>query len=729
MKAFYAENLVTLSVKEGLPWEFKPTEQITPQIRQVHEDRQLWYSNPNTAHSFYTFIEGVNSNMRVNKETNPPYAIHGFAADFDTLMLPKERILEAIKLMRIKPTYIEQSLGGNWRLVWIFPRPIHLSCQDFARHFLEAAIPLLDLRTLPFFDEKAFVTTTRLLCNGCSWEKVGDLMPLDKLQSFFFECARKFNQFQSSASDNDVPLDVVEAAIREKYPHFEWPSKFEENSQGPTFWVPESTSPMSAIVKRNGMVSFAAHAPKSFSTWADILGPEFSKKWSEDAITKATADVHSDGKSVWIKGKNGLYTCEDRPVAQNYLKVNCGLSSKEDKQTGKSQIELALNHIYFENRIAGAGPFCFQKPGLLQYQGERRLNTYSNKPLDPAAGEQHWGPLGNFPFISALLDHMLKFEGEMQYWHFIAWFKYYYTSAIEWCPMPGQNIFIAGKPASGKTLANREIIGTSVGGFMDAGDYFMEKSNFNAYLLRFPHWVLDDDTPAGSSASITKTSALLKKVAANEDMVSNAKYQQQCQVKWSGRAGITLNLDFFSTRVMGSMDEGIRDKTNIYRCNPMPFNFPSRKEVIANIRRELPYFLRWLLDVKIPDFIKTDSRYGYLSYQDPQLLDQTHQSQTISTFKEVLIESLTAYFRLNPTAVAWRGTVSQLVRMMAADLNNSEILRTLKMDQANRYLEQISKEGLIKCEAESGKFSTRIWIFPRDAFGDLPPGNETTVNF
>lgn len=721
MKAFYTENLVTTAVREGLPWDFQMTEQITEQIRHDKEERQLWYNNPATMHCFYSFIEGVNSNLRVSRENNPPYVQHGFAADYDTLKLPKERILEAIALMPIKPTYIERSLGGNWRLVWVFPRPFYLASHAFCRLVLESAVKWLALNTLPCFDEKAFVEPTRLLCNGCQWEKVGDLMPEEALQAFFVKVSREHNSFQASSDDTNVPLDVVEKAIRDKFPGFNWPSSFEENSQGPSFWIPESTSPMSAIVKRGGMLTFSAHAVKQWYPWADILGPEFAKKWSEGAISEATAGTFWDGHSVWMKNHAGNYIAEDRTVLANCLKVNCRLSTKEDKQTGISQVDLALNHVYRENRIFGAGPFTFQKPGLLIYQGKRRLNTYSSKPMDPATGEHHFGPNGTFPLLSAIIWHNFAFESEYQFWHFIAWWQYYYISAIEWCPMPGQNIFIAGLAGVGKSFMNRNLVGTSVGGFIDASDFFMGLSSFNAYMLEAAHWVLDDDTPSGSHAAIMKTSSLLKKVAANQDMLSNAKFQQQTMVAWSGRVGCTLNLDSYSTRVIGPMDDGTRNKTNIYRCNPALFPFPTRLELHKQSLQEMPCLLAWLRVVKIPDYIVRDNRYGIAPYHDLSLLDQSHQSQPIAPFKEVLIEALTKYFEANSDATEWKGTITQILRMLLADLGNEQVLRGMKLDQSNRLLEQIQKEGLIACEFDSGKLKTRIWRFPRSAFITAEP--------
>jgi len=716
-KAFYAENLVTQTVTEGLPWDFVMTESITAQVRHDKTERQLFYNNPATAHSFYSFIEGVNSNLRCNRENNPPYVMHGFAGDYDTLALPKERILEAIASLKIKPTYIERSLGGNWRLVWIFPRPLYVSSYEFCKLILQNAVKWLNLNVLPCFDEAAFISPTRLLCNGCQWEKVGEPIANTDLQSFFVDCAKEHKDFKHSSDDGNVPLDLVEKALREKYPSFSWPSAFEENSQGPSFWIPESTSPMSAIVKRGGMVTFSAHAIKNFYPWSDILGSEFAKKWSDDAITKATDDIFWDGKLAWWKGRDGIYAPEDRTVLANYLKVNCRLSSKEDKQTGVSQLDLAMNHIYQENKVHGAGPFTFQKPGLLIYQGLRRLNTYYYKPIEPAAGKQVLGPNGNAPFCSALLWHNFAIPDEMPYYHFMAWWQYYYRAAIEWQTLPGQNIFVAGLAGVGKTFINRSLVGPSVGGFVDTSDYFLGKSSFNAYMLYAPHWVLDDDTPAGSAGMLANTSALLKKVAANQDFLSNAKFQQQTMVAWNGRVFATLNLDSYSTRIIGPMDDGTRNKTNIYRCNPAIFPFPSsRLEQAKIVKKELPFLLRALLDMQIPDFIQRDSRYGILPYHDEILLDQAHQSQTIAPFKEVLIEVLADWFHANPTAEFWKGTITQILRVLLADSRNEQILRGIKLDQSNRLLEQIQKEGLIACEFDTGKLKTRIWRFPREAF-------------
>jgi hypothetical protein len=718
MPLYYIHNLVSVTAQQGNPWDFKPAEVLSEDVRKNKAARQAWYSNPGTRHSFYSMVEPLNPNARITKDENPPHVRWGFAADYDTLNLSHERIAEAVKQMPLKPSRIEQSLGHNWRLVFTLPRGIHVGNFNFDQFLCKRAVKWLNLDILPCLDQSAFETPTRYLCNGCQWLDTGhgDL-PMDAVQAFLVDAARDFD-FKPSRVESDVPLDAVEKALREKYPSFAWPSAFELNSQGPTFWIPESTSPMSAIVKPGGMMTFAAHATKPFNTWSDILGTEFAKGWSQGAISKSTENIFFDGHDFFMQGVEGIYQLTNKDALANYLKVNCRISTKGDKQTGISQMDEAMNYIYRNNRIVSAASFAFQRPGIITRDSGRILNTYFRKPITPAAGTQVLGPLGNSPWSSALFRHMLN--EEKAYWSFIAWYQYLLISVNDWCPRPGQNIFLAGVHNSGKTLANRHYIGASVGGFMDASEYFLGLSMFNAHLFEVGHWVIDDETVVGSPANMQRTSNMFKKIAANQTMMSHAKFQKQSMVEFSGRLGVTLNLDTNSMRIIGPQDSATLEKTNIYRCNEVPFAFPSRAEVARILSVELPYFIKAVMTVEIPqELVKPYGRYGWEAYHDELLLDRTNQSQSIGPFKELLIESLSDYFRQDLEKPEWRGTVTQLMRLLSSNPLNDHVMRGLKMDQVNRYLEQIQKEGLLHCEADSGKLKTRVWIFKRTAFEDV----------
>lgn len=704
---FYAENLTSQSLAPGVPWDFIPTEIITAQIRGDKDDRQAWYQNPNTKHFFYTGIEPINPNMRPGKENNP-HKIHAFAADYDA-KIPAERVKEAIAAMKHKPTWIERSLGGNVRLVWVLSRPLLVDDYAFCAFLLESAIKWLQLELLPALDEGAFKAPSRLLCNGCEWDATGH-PPVSEsaLQAFFVDAGRKF-RFRP-ANESDIPLDVVEKQIRSQFPNLNWPGEFAVEAQGPSFWIPESVSPLSAIVKPTGIFTFSAHAVKPFYTWADILGAEFVKQFAETTVSKATTDIWWDSKRFWRKIR-AQYASLGREEMMNFLRVDCSLSNKPAKD-GVAPLEMALSHIFNHNRIKAAVPFVFRASGPLDFLGERMLNTYIHKPIAPAEGTQTWGASGSFPFLSTLFDSI--FEPASQLPHFLAWFQYYYQSSWHQTPMPGQNVFLMGGVGIGKTLINRQIVGVAVGGFVDASDYLVDGITFNSHLMHTPHWCLDDDTPANSQAANAKLHAMFKKTAANQQFLANEKFQVSGMTEWMGRIGCTTNLDFVSSRIVGPMDNSSLDKTCLFRCAAIgKFRFPGRLETRNLILAELPYFLRWLLDWVAPDEIERDARYGFASYQEKSLLEQSHQSNPSAPFKELMIDAFEEFFKSDATATEWRGTVSQLIKMLTANPLNEFIMRSIRLEQVSRYLEQIQKEGLLQCAVETGPMQTRIWKFTR----------------
>jgi hypothetical protein len=700
---FAAKNLVTRSLQPCEPWLFKLVEPISQQIREVKEDRQRWYQNPVTVHCFYTALEGVNAVQRVGKD-NPPHLIHGFVADYD-IRIPAERIMEAIREMAIKPTYFESSLGGNFRLVWILERPLPVDDRGFCTFILQQAHDWLRLGLLPGLDRKAFEETSRLYCNGCAWEDLGNgPIPAATAQAFFVECGRKF-RFKAG-DDEMVPLDLVEKALRERYPNFSWPCSFELETQGPSFWVPGSVSLQSAIVKPGGMFSFAAHSDKPFYSWSDLLGKEFTEKFQADAVARATDDVWWDSKIFWRR-INGVYASVEKTELLSYLKVTCRLSAKPG-QGGVSQQEAALEHIYVHQRVIGAAPFVMRRSGLIMFDGERKLNTYSGKPLEPA----DTGDDKDCPWLVSLEENLFG-KGEQRDQK-LAWLKHFYTSAYNFDPRPGQNIFMMGLAGAGKTLWNREVIGGLVGGFVDASDYLVNGAQFNSYLYRRCLWVLDDDSPAGSPQATARVHLMFKKIAANQQALCNTKFQNSVMLEWMGRIVCTTNLDFISSRIVGPLDNSSLDKTCLFRCAPgSRFDFPDRIEIANTLARELPHYARRILNWEPPATVRRDSRYGYAAYHDKSLLDQTYQSSPTASFKEVLIEYLAGWFKANEKAAYWEGPVSMLLREIMVSQNNDLVLRSLKLEQTSRFLEQIQREGNIQGEVRNGMHNTRIWRFYR----------------
>ena len=708
MKFFYSKNLTEKTMHCDIaPWDFKPTEALTVQIREDKQTRQDWYRTVTTSHYFYTGIEGANPNQRPSKD-NPPRNFYAFHADFD-LRIPPERVAEAIKAMKIKPAWVERSLGGNVRLVWVFTRPLAVDSFDFACYILSKAVKWLNLDLLPGLDAAAFEDPSRLLCNGCAWHETGfGPIPENELQAFFVKCGKDF-RFRASA-ENNIPLNEIEKEIRSKYPNFNWPCDFTVNSQGPTFWVPDSTTPLSAVLKEDGMFTFSAHASKPFYPWSDIVGSDFVKQFATNTIARATSEIYWDGKRFWRK-ISGIYSSCDMAELSNFFKVECKLSSKPGND-GVSPVETALNHIYNEGRIYGAAPHLFRPMGVMEFNGRRVLNTYLHKVMKPADELTPWGENGKFAWVSRHLDNF--FDPHEQLKFFLAWLKAYYESGLTLTPMPGQNIFFMGGVNVGKTMTSRAIIGKIMGGFADASAYLIQGGGFNSELIEAPLWCSDDETMGESTATQNNFQAMMKKTAANQTLQFNKKFEVGCTTEWMGRIICTTNLDYVSSRSLGPMDNSSLDKVSIFRCaNRSNSEFPNRHVLNAILEKELPYFLRWLMSWNPPEEVKRDVRFVYAAYHEQTLLDQAHQSNKVAPFKELLYEILHDYFVHNPEATEWRGTLTQLVRFLSENPLNDTVLRNLRLEQTSRYLEVIQRENLIECHVDTGPVKTRVWIFPR----------------
>jgi hypothetical protein len=706
-----AKNLVSAGLVPCAPWEFKLVAEISAQIRKDKESRQDWYKTENTDHQFYTSIEPLNPNIRISKKENPPLWLHGLVADYD-LPVPQERVLEAIKAMPIKPTYVERSLGGNFRLVWVFEKPIRLDSYEFCTFLLTKIQKPLGLEMLPGLDAQAFINPTRLYCNGGEWVATGaPPVPVTETQPLLVDASKEFRW--PIKEETSVPLAVAYAKLKEKYPELDWPSDFSLDTPGPSFWVPGSTSPSSAIVKAGGMISFAAHATKQFTPWDDdaLLGAEFCKQFRNNNLTKATEDVWFDGKHYHRVKPSApdTYTACDLREFSLFLKGACKLSTKPI-DGGSSPLENALIHINETNFVSGVGPFVLQKKGIIDFQGRRMLNTYFRKPIEPATGpvEEVWGPHGNFPFISLHLSTLFNPVSQLDHW--IAWYFHFYMSALNWVPNAGQNVMMLGGTNVGKTLTNRQMVGVSVGGFTDAAEYLIDNGTFNSHLFYYPFWCLDDTTPGNTPADAQRVIAILKKFAANNEANFNEKYKNMSLIAWAGRVGITANIDFVSSRLLYGVDKNSLDKTHIFRCaQSRDFKFPSREEVKKILAREMPHFLKWLTQYKVPDHIIPCSRFGYMAHHEKSLLDQGYQTGPSAGFKECLIKALTEHFLQNPKDDYFEGTVTDLVGLIKAA--SSGVIQYLRLEQANKYLEQIQDEGALKCEARTGQLNTRVWRF------------------
>ena len=551
----------------------------------------------------------------------------------------------------------------------------------------------------------------RLYCNGSKWASTGaGEVPENTTQAFLVECARNYS-FKTSSDGPDIPLDVIESRLKEKYPSFRWSETFTLESQGPSFWIAESTSEKSAILKKNGFYSFSGHAEKPFYNWADLLGADFVRKYEVERIGEATRDCYFDGRLFWRKFPDGFFHFEAKDDFRAHLITDVRLAVKPDA-SGTAQIDRALSHVRNHARIDGAAPMLFFPKGINTIGSNRILNLAQDNIVRPDETAQEWGTSGGFPFISGLLDCI--FDPPSQKESFLAWLQHFYRGALVGLPQAGQNLFIAGGAGVRKSLLNREVVGRLMGGFSDARDYMMGEETFGADLFQNPVWALDDETMSDTEVNRTRFSSHLKKMTANHFFRYHKKFEHPLVVPWMGRIIITLNLDYTSIRILPALDDSSGDKISFFRCPAeTSFVFPDRYVIQGMLKNEISRFARWLIDWKTPEELLGESRYGTRPHHEPSLLEKAHQGSKAAPFSEILIDFLIRFFKDNPQATEWKGSVTQLMRGIYADPMNDAVMRSLKLESVNRYLETVHKDGVISCRASTGDRKTRIWVFDR----------------
>jgi hypothetical protein len=663
--------------------------------------------------------------------------LHGLVADFDS-PLNQEDLEVALGDKRrcaYPPNWIERTLSGNARVIWLFEEPVLVAGFELCARLVEHAADTMHWASfLPALDGGALRDPARYFTNSCEWAQISEAKLSAKLvRGWLLEVCRKFNA-RACGSATIIPFDVLSAKLAKKYPKFlEWPEVFEEGAMGPSFWIPGSESPKSAVVKKEGIFSFAAHADKPFYSWADLLGKNEVQQYVAEDAGRSVDGIYWDGADYWYPANGSRWQKMAKADLLLQLRVNRQVSGKFDK-SGVSPLDVALAHVQLQQSIAGAIPLVFRPTGLVRGVGsagdETFLNISTRRVVPPAAGATSWGHDGGFPFISGLIDNILD-PVEPQKAHFMAWLSYAYSCAHAGDPQPGQNIVLAGGVGIGKSLVARRIIAKLLGGFADASSYMMGEDSFGADLFSFFVWCIDDGSVGASASRKLKLEATMKAMAANNIFRFHAKFRMPLIVQWDGRVIITCNRDEESIRILPSQDASSADKMCLFRFVdrlPVSFAFPgTRREIEETIDKEIPFFARWLLDHEPDGAIERDTRYGFKSYREPSLIATAHHSSDSASFDEILAAWADDYFtEIEPGARYWEGTSFQLHQLLHTDQRNEAGMRSVSVKVLGQRLAGMAHRrvsGISNFE----RHGLRVWKLERPIYLAKPSASPKTV--
>lgn len=696
-------NSGTVAHDNPQPWEANLKR---PKLADKAEFR-AWCMDASTEHFFYSGFEGINGSARISKD-NPPYRMHGLVVDYDSKISPAE--VDPLLLKNcpseFRPAWISRTFSGGARLLWEFEEPIFTYNPGMVKELLaRLRIELKCEKLLPGFDRVPFVKPDQYYELGTEWRRYADKrIGKRTLNLWIYQAGLKTKW---SMEGTEIPMELLAAEVEKQYPG-RWPGDFADGARGPRFWDMSADNDTAAIVRSAGMQCFTGDTP--FVPWATILGAGFTREFEANRIATATEGVYFDNRHYWRKDDNSSWFPGNLETLQLHLRVKAALSRETGKETC-SEVDKAVYHIQGKNRVIAALPFVHRQKGLHRAPDGLYLNTSNVSVCAPADGTQSWGE--DFPWLAKFFEGFFSSEEQVPY--FFAWLQHFYKTAYENDMQAGHAIFIAGKVKQGKTLIGTKIIGGMMGGAADATSYMLGENSWNSFLFERAVWNIDDPKPGRDPKTHAIYSASIKKHVANQEFDFQQKFRDGGRVTWTGRTVATLNDDEVSLGMLPETDISILEKIMLFRAANRKFNFTSCE---AHIRKELPFFCRWLLDWSAPDFTKGDTRFGVVEYHEPSLLAAAQERGRTHEFKELIETFLVDWFVGDKTKVEtkWEGTATQLYLQMM--LSIPDLARKTNANYLGRGLKMLVSLGAPDISFRS-KDGRTIWVLDKLLIGDL----------
>lgn len=678
-----------------------------PRLANKDEFRE-WIKASSTQHYFYSGFEGINQSARIGKE-NPPYRMHGLVADYDGKSTDAEidALLAKNALREFRPTWISHTFSGGVRLIWEFEEPIFCYNAGLTKELLKRLkVELKCAKLLNGLDEGVFTKPDQYYELGTEWRRYSDVRISKKtLGLWIFQAGSKTKW---SVEGTEIPIELIAAEVESQYPG-KWQGDFAEGARGPRFWDPSGDNETAAIVRSSGMQCFTGDRP--FVPWATILGHSFTRGFEADRIATATDGIYYDNRHYWQRDDKEAWYSGNLESLQLHLRVKAGLSRDPGNETS-SEVDKAVYHIQRQNRVIAALPFVHRPKGLHREPDGLYLNTSNLSVCAPADGIQSWGE--DFPWMASYFKGFFSSEEQLDF--FLAWLQRFYKTAYERNLQPGHAVFIAGKVNQGKTLLGTKIIGPMLGGAADATSYLLGESSWNSFLFERAVWNVDDPKPGRDPRMHAVYSASIKKHVANQEFDFQQKFRDGGRVTWTGRPIITLNDDEVSLGMLPEMDISIMDKIDLFRAADRKFDFRGCE---GHIRKELPFFCRWLLDWTAPEKTIGESRYGVKEYHEASMLEAAHEGGKYHEFKEIIDAFLIDWFRgdKSKAETAWKGPATRLFLDMMSVETLKEVVRKMTPALLGRNLRHLMAQGTAHLNSRNLHGRT-IWTLDRAMIGD-----------
>ena len=661
------------------------------------EDYREWCKDPSTKHTFYSTIEGVNPHDRVGS-SNPPFRMRGLVADYDGDIDTSDMDKLVAKVLKKSPggwapTWVSKTYSGKVRAVWEFEKALPADDEVLLGKLYDALMVGTKAKNLLRGFDNASMNPAMYWELGSNWIKVADPLAAPKLETLFFDCAKKTSGPRGKVT---IPMDVIADKVEEAFPG-RWSGEFDIGCRGPLFWIDDGVDRVGCVVQQGGVWSYSTRAGKSFTTWSEILGDEFVDQYREKKLASAVEDTWFDGQKYWVKDGRKVWS----PVLKEDFITRLRLAGFSNKPRKKgdpaSEIDEVLIYVQDERRIHGAAPFLFNFEETVDIGAKRYINTHAHVRVLQAADDPD---PKNWPTLYDWWNDWMDDPRSVHY--LLSWLKRFYTSAEEGDVRAGHSLIIAGDADFGKSLFSTHILPKIFSGGADAGPFLMGKENFNRELAESAVWYVDDNTSAASMSEHRRFSEMIKKLTASPKMTVRAMYREPVDIERRGRVVVTTNTDADSLAVLPNLDGTILDKLMILKMssNYKPwFRGKTHREIEDIINKELPHALRWLSDEYSPPnhvIEGASGRFGINTYHHPDIISMAKDLSADQRDWEML----QFWWKLRASNDPWEGNVSELMgtmetfdelKVFTRSLNKIVFGRTMSK-MASHYPAQITKK-------------------------------------
>jgi len=204
---------------------------------------------------------------------------------------------------------------------------------------------------------------------------------------------------------------------------------------------------------------------------------------------------------------------------------------------------------------------------------------------------------------------------------------------------------------------------------------FRSKTSFNVEMGIYGVWTVGDATTNADEKTRNYLAATLKEHAANVNMRMEAKYSGAVTIPGASRVVLTCNIDEGSVSVIPEMGLSNEDKLMLFMVNPdwKPTFNDTLGDNKAMLMRELPYFLRWLINWEPPASIIPEAgsrRFGIKPYHHPRLVEESKQldiSTAVVGEMDDCRHSAMSLFRIDLDAKGgvWQGTSGDIAQAIS----------------------------------------------------------------